>query len=71
MSCRHVSTHSDLHRQQSLACVFGINGELNGQRGGHSSGVEAWSAGTHLTGIMGGKHFNLVGAGGRGESASS
>lgn len=57
-----MSTHSDLHCQQSLACVFGVNGELDGQRGGHPSGVEAGSAGTHLTGIVGGEHLHLVGA---------
>lgn len=55
-------THSDLHRQQSLACVFGIDGELDGERGGHPSGVETRSAGPHLTGIVGGKHLDLVGA---------
>lgn len=59
-----MSTHSDLHCQQSLACVFGVNGELDGQRGGHPSGVEAGSAGTHLTGIVGGEHLHLVGADG-------
>lgn len=57
-----MSTYSDLHSQQSLARVFSINGELNGQRGRHPSGVEAGSAGTHLTGIVGGKHLHLVGA---------
>lgn len=63
LSCAsRVSTHSDLHCQQSLACVFGINGELDRQRGGHPSGVEAGSAGTNLTGIVGGEHLQLVGA---------
>lgn len=57
-------THSDLHRQKSLASVFGIDGELHGERGGHSSGVETRSAGPHLTGVVGGKHFDLVGAAG-------
>lgn len=57
-----MHTHSDLHRQQALACVFGVDGELDGERGGHSGGVETGSAGPHLAGIVGGKHFDLVGA---------
>lgn len=57
-------THGDLHRQQSLAGVFGVDGELHGEGGGHSSGVETRSAGPHLTGVVGGKHFDLVGAAG-------
>lgn len=57
-------THSDLHRQQALAGVFGIDGELHGQGGGHSGGVETRSAGPHFTGVVGGKNFDLVGAAG-------
>lgn len=64
-----MRTHSDLNGQQPLARVFGINGELDGQRGGHPCGVEAGAAGTHLTGIMSGQHLHLVGAG-RGREGS-
>lgn len=62
MIYRHAGTHSDLHRQQSLAGVFGVNGELNRQGGGHPGGIEAGSAGTDLTGVVGGEHLHLVGA---------
>lgn len=59
-----MSTHCDLHCQQALASVFGVNGELDRQRGGHACGVEAGSAGTHFTGIVGWEHLHLVGADG-------
>lgn len=57
-------TYSDLHCQQPLAGIFSVNGELHGQRGGHPCGVEAGSAGSHLTSIMCGQHLHLVGADG-------
>lgn len=56
----NMSTHRDLHRQQSLARIFGINGELDRQRGGHAGGVEAGSAGTHLAGVVGRQDLHLV-----------
>lgn len=59
-----MGTHGDLNRQQTLACVFGVDGELHGQRGGNSGGVETGSAGTHLTGIMGREDLHLVRADG-------
>lgn len=59
-----VCTHGDLHSQQSLASVFGIDGELYWQRRRHPGGVEARPAGTHLTGIMSGQHLHLVRTGG-------
>lgn len=54
------NTHGDLHRQQPLARVFGVDGELHRQRGGNTGGVQAGTARTHLTGIMGGENLHLV-----------
>lgn len=62
----NVRTHGDLHCQQALARIFGVDGELNGHRGGYSGSVEAGPARTHLTGIMGREDFHLVRADGQG-----
>lgn len=59
-----ASPHSDLHRQQSLASIFGVDGELNRQRCRNAGGVEAGPAGAHLAGIVGREHLHLVGADG-------
>lgn len=59
---RSRSTHRDLHCQQSLAGILGVDGELDRQRGGNPGGVEARPAGTHLTGVVGGEDLHLVGA---------
>lgn len=45
-------TNQNLHSQQSLSSITGVNGELDRQACRHTSGVQTRATGTHLTGIM-------------------
>ena len=60
------SAHRDLHGQQALSRVLCVDGELHGQAGGHTGGVEPGAAGLHLAGIVCRQHLDLEGAVGRG-----
>lgn len=55
-------THQNLHSEQALPSVPGIDGELHRQAGRDAGGVEARAAGPHLAGIMGWEHLDLEGA---------
>lgn len=54
--------HRDLHGQQPLASVLGVDGELHRQTRRHSSGVEPGATCPHLAGVVGGQRLHLEGA---------
>lgn len=45
-------TDQNLHSEQSLSSITGINSEFNRQAGRHTFGVKTRPTGAHLTGIM-------------------
>lgn len=67
----HVSpshTDQDLHCEQSLSSVTGVNGEFDGEAGRDPSRTQPRAARPHLAGIVGGQRRHLEGAGGQKES---
>lgn len=58
---RWTVTHQDLHRQQALAGVPGVDGELHGQAGWDPGYIQTRTASPDLAGVVCWEGFDLEG----------
>ena len=61
-----MAADQDLHGEEALAGVAGVDGELHREAGRNARRVEARAAGPDLTGVVSRQGLDLIGAGERG-----